>query len=260
MNQTNNDFFPWDDVPDSNVFPTMTGLFEWTKLEDGESSTGKRMARAVFQCVQPAEYAGMCHFENFVLGNDENMKGIVQGAMGTKALKQAAKAAQLRIDSMQAACDLVQAQKPQLMLSLAYAKEEKGEYAGREQNRVTAYHKVGERAVQIAPKPGSQVRMNAPKAMPSQAPAMPTQTAPPAAAAAPASPVQAPSAPAQAPPTTAPAPPAPAPAQQATVAASAPPEQAAPAVNEPTIPCTICGQMVPATQYNEHVQAHANEG
>jgi hypothetical protein len=241
----------------------MTGLFEWTKLEDGESSTGKRMARAVFQCIQPAEYAGMCHFENFVLGNDENMKGIVQGAMGTKALKQAAKAAQLRIDSMQAACDLVQAQKPQLMLSLAYAKEEKGEYAGREQNRVTAYHKVGERAVQIAPKPGSQVRMNAPKAMPSQAPAMPTQTAPPAAA--PTPPAQAPPAPA------APvAPPAPTPAQQAAVAASAPPvnaetnptppEQEAPPMSEPTIPCTICGQMVPATQYNAHVQAHANEG
>jgi hypothetical protein len=254
MNQTNNDFFPWDDVPDSNVFPTLTGLFEWTKLEDGESSSGKRMLRSVFTCIQPTEYAGMCHFENYVLGNDENPKGIVQGAMGTKAVKQAATAAQLRIDSVANACTLISAQKPQLMLSLSYSRQEGGEYAGREQNRVTAYHKIGERPVQIAPKPGSQVKMQAPQApLPSApAPSQGVAQGPPVQQnVAPPMPQQVQAPQVQAPQMQAPAPPV----QQAPVQ---PPMQAAPTPAVLGIPCNICGQVVPAADFANHVQMHAN--
>jgi hypothetical protein len=234
MNQTNNDFFPWDDVPDSNVFPTLTGLFEWTKLEDGESSNGKRMLRSVFTCIQPTEYAGMCHFENYVLGNDDNPKGIMQGAMGTKSVKQAATAAQMRIDSVANACTLISAQKPQLMLSLSYSRQEGGEYAGREQNRVTAYHKIGERPVQIAPKPGSQVKMQAPQTpMPNAPPMNQGMTQAPPVQQNVAPPMQAPALPVQ-------------------------PQMQAPAPVGPGIPCNICGQVVPAAEFANHVQMHAN--
>jgi hypothetical protein len=267
MNQNAN-FFPWDETPDSNVFPAMTGLFEYSKLEDGKSSTGKRMFRGQFTCLQPAELAGMSHFENFVTGTDENLDGIIPGSMGTRAMKASLKAAQVPPNNdIGAICDLVTATKPQLLLSLSYSKEEKGEYAGREQNRVTAWNKIGEREVQIAPKPGAVPSQRAPMQAPAApggqggqaAPNFPQQTAPqapqqaqtaqvggqpapPQPQAAPQAP-QAPTAPQQ----------APAPQTPAAPAASAAP-QGAPV---PGINCTICGENVPADQFSAHVQAHA---
>jgi hypothetical protein len=279
MNQNAN-FFPWDETPDSNVFPAMTGLFEYSKLEDGFSSTGKRMFRGVFTCLQPAELAGMSHFENFVTGSDENLEGIIPGSMGTRALKASLKAAQVPPNNdIGAICDLVTATKPQLLLSLSYSKEEKGEYAGREQNRVTAWNKVGEREVQVAPKPGAVPSQRAPMQAPAApvgggqasasqaAPNFPQQAAPQApqqAQGVPQAPMQQQAAPAA--PATPQMPQMPqTPQQQAPLAPQqmqapvAP--QAAPAAPQgapvPGIICTICGQNVPADQFSAHVQAHA---
>jgi hypothetical protein len=270
----NDNFFPWDDIPDSNVFPAMTGRFTWDKLEDGHSqSTNKRMFKANFICMEPEMYAGMYHTENYVVGNDENLNGIIPGTMGARSMKSALAAAQVpKSNDPAQLCAVVTQSKPQLLLSLSLSKQETGEYAGREQNRVTSYNKVGERPVQVM---GGQVANKS--TAPIQAPAMPTMpgtTAAPAPApggqvgapAAPAAPT--PAAPAQA--ASAPAAPA-APQQQAapapTPGAPAPPPGGAPAGNvaapdtpEQTLKCSICGEDVPMSGFAAHTQAHMQAG
>lgn len=275
-----NDFFPWDEIPDSNVFPDMTGRFEYTKLEDGASAAGKRMFKAQFTCVEPAQFAGMSHFENFVTGNEENMGAIVPGSMGTRQLKASLAASQLpKNNNIQQICDLVTASKPQLMISISYYKEAAGEYKGQERNRITAYHKIGERQVEIAPKVGAGVQHAA------------TQAVAPPAAGQPAAPVAAPVAqPAAAPtaqPVAAPAPQPAAPPVQQAPPVQAPPAQAAPAPQAATAPaqpaapaapaaapppnsgysgqmlkCQIagCGQEVPVEEFSKHVESHQQAG
>ena len=148
--------FPWDEIPNSNVFPAGTFQFQYVKLEDGQAqSSGKRMFRAQFTCVAPAQLAGMSHFENFVTGNDENLGEIVPGSMGTRSLKQSLVGAQVppQNDPGQI-CQLVNATAPQLMISLSKYTEKGGEYDGQERNRVTGYYKIGEKDVQMAPEMG----------------------------------------------------------------------------------------------------------
>lgn len=276
-----NDFFPWDEIPDSNVFPDMTGRFEYTKLEDGASAAGKRMFKAQFTCVEPAQFAGMSHFENFVTGNEENMGAIVPGSMGTRQLKASLAASQLpKNNNIQQICDLVTASKPQLMISISYYKEAAGEYKGQERNRITAYHKIGERQVEIAPKVGAGVQHAATQAV--APPAAGQQAAAPVAApvaqpaAAPtaqpvASPAPQPEAPPvqQAPPVQAP-PAQAAPAPQAAAAPAQPAAPAAPAAAPPPnsgysgqmLKCQIagCGQEVPVEEFSKHVESHQQAG
>ena len=257
----NNDYFPWEEIPDSNVFPTMTGLFEYTKLEDGKANNGKRMFRAQFTCVQPESFAGMAHFENFVTGTDENPEGILPATMGSRALKSSLNAAQIAPNpKVGEICALVCATKPKLMLSLSHSTEKSGEFAGQERNRVTAYHKVGERQVSIAPGMGQKQQvMQAPAA-----PAMPQPVAPAAtqAPAAPAAPVQqAPAAPAAPVAQTPAAPSAPqvAAPSQTPVAPAAPAEVAAPAAPSQTLPCQLCGNQVAIENFSAHVQRHQTD-
>ena len=80
----NANFFPWDEISEDNVFPTGIYRFSIDELEDGMSGTGKRMFRARLTCKEPAEQAGMSHFENYVTGTEENPGGINAGTMGSR--------------------------------------------------------------------------------------------------------------------------------------------------------------------------------
>jgi len=84
---SNGDYFPWDETQDSELFPSMIGLFRIDSITKGVSRTGKRMDQGRFICEEPAQFINMSHFENFVMGTDENPAAVVAGAMGTKALK-----------------------------------------------------------------------------------------------------------------------------------------------------------------------------
>jgi len=248
-----NNFFPWDEIPDSNVFPTMTGRFQCVKLEDGESqSSRKRMFRAQFNCMEPSQYAGMSHFENFVTGNDENPKGIVPGAMGTRSLKAALNAMQMsKNKNVGELCQIVTASQPQLMLSIAHTIEQKGDYAGQERNKITAYHKVGDRPVQVMTQ-GTSVGVEtsmAPKmvAPPPMVPTAAVQQAP---------------APPQVVQQMMPQPPT----AQASPALVVPPVvNAAPAPTAPpagqgyVLDCVICGNKVPVAEFSAHVARHQTE-
>ena len=80
MNQQNTDFLPWDQIPEDNVFPD--GFYHVTvALEDGQSSTGKRMLRGQFTCKEPAQFASMSHFENYTTTASSTTIGDIRAAI-----------------------------------------------------------------------------------------------------------------------------------------------------------------------------------
>lgn len=287
-NGQNVNFFPWNDIPEDNVFPT--GVFHMTlhEVEDGTAGSGKRMIRAQFLCKAPAEFAGMMHFENYVLGTEENPTG-VNNTMGARQFKKMLSRAQVP-PSNDIAALCASAKGAELLLTINMYTEKEGQYAGSLRNRVADYHRLGERNVGIAPKTGSAPGQGAVPSAPvgftppvGGMPMSPAPTggvapsfAPPVASA----PVMQPSPTQvyQAPPPPAPAPMAPPvnmqpPAQQFTQPAApvapapmAPMPAQAPATGiAPTtapeagmaIRCSICQQDVPVSQYGMHIQQHA---
>lgn len=269
MQNQNVNFFPWNDIPEEDVLPTGCYRMVVEEMEDGESSSGKRMPRARFGVKAPAEYVGMSHFENYVVGTDENPKGINSGTFGARNLKKFLSKAQIP-PSNDIAMLCHNAKGVELMISINCYTEKDGEYAGSMRNRIVAYHRLGEREAAVAPgggRPGGVVggamQAPAPPAMPAavaapqmpqpvaapQVPQQPAPVAPPAY-----TPPQMPTPvapPVVAPPAAAPAPVAP----PVAAPAATPPPQAAPA--GPSMTCTLCQGSGPAAGFGPHVQGHA---
>lgn len=242
-----NDFFPWDDINEDNVFPTGTYRVRIASLDDGNSSTGKRMLRGVFTCVEPVQCAGMSHFENYVVGTEEAPDAVSAGSMGARALKKMAKAAQIpQGNSLAQLC--VTAVGAELILVINQYVEKEGAYAGTPRNRIADYVRLGEREPMIAPVAGAPgAGVPAANVPPVASAAAPTPAAP-----APAPPAAAAGAPATAP--TAPVPPA------APAAPAAPETPAAPAAPGPTMRCTICQAEVAVPDFGQHIADHQAGG
>lgn len=255
MTNGNENYFPWEETKEDNVLPTMIGHFRIKTLEDGQSqNTGKRMPRAIFECVAPLEYAGQAHFENYVVGSDEAPGAFVPGSMGTRNFKKMAKAAQIPPNN-DVAVLMASAEGSELLLSIVEYKEtQEGQWKGQPRNRIAGYFKLGEREIGIAPVQGAgKPGVVAPPA----APVMPPPAvAPPVAPAIPPPAAVAPVAVAPAVPT--------APATPATPAAPVmpPPPQApaAPAAaGQGTLLCSICQTQVLMAEFGAHVQRHQTE-
>jgi len=255
-------FFPWDEIPDSDSLPAGHLHFQVDSLEDSESSGGKRMFRAQFTCVAPPEAANMRYFENYVTGNDEAMGSIVPGQFGTKQLKGMLKAAQVPpSNDPNALC--IGALNTQFIARMTINKD--GE------NRISRYFRVGEKPAALDPvKPtvggAGAVAMPigvAPPAMGAGAvtpgPAVLAPLALPVTPAAPA-PVAAPVAVVAPAPIAPPivAPPAPVvPPSPAVVTPVVPaPSAVTPTAPTPTMECSICKQQVAVLEFSAHVQAH----
>lgn len=140
------DYFPWQDIYEGNVFPSGIFEFEIEEIADGYSSGDKRMPKGRFRCTAPDQLKGMAYFENFVCGTDENLGDIVPGTFGAKALKAIFKAAQVpKATSFE---ELIANSKGnKLLIHLNKFEQKSGEYAGREENNVVAFYKIGEREV-----------------------------------------------------------------------------------------------------------------
>ncbi len=147
------DFFPWQDIYEGNVFPSGIFEFEIEALEDGFAGTGKRMPKGRFRCLGPDQLKGMAYFENFVVGTEETPEDFVAGTFGAKALKAIFKAAQVP-----QATSFEELSKNsignRLLIHVNKFIQTKGEYAGREENNVVAYYKVGEREVGLTESKG----------------------------------------------------------------------------------------------------------
>lgn len=265
------DVLPWDEIPDEDVVENGDYLVKGMSLEDGESSTGKRMLGMEVKVLEPAQFAGMTLFENFVTGDDANPKAVVPSSFGTRRLKRALKAAQIpQSNSMQQVCAGFAG--TTFGISVAKYQEKDGEYAGSWKNRINGYWKVGERTPAVRADSGARgpgaasaaaaAAVHAPMmpGMPQgrmaqpQAQAAPQQWVPPQGAPSPAAP---PPQGMQPPQPMAP-PPTQAPVQQM---AQVPPQQfAQPAPQvaaEPQVMCPICGGQVANSQFASHVMTCA---
>lgn len=146
---TEQDYFPWDDIPDADVLPTGDFHVRGAELVDKIASTGKRMFSAQIAVEEPTLYAGMTLFENFVVGSDEAPKSILPGLLGTRMLKKMLGAAQIPgSNNSEKLC--MGFENALFGISVSEYTEKEGEYAGSPRNRITKFWKRGERVPGIA--------------------------------------------------------------------------------------------------------------
>lgn len=264
---------PWDQIPESNVFPTGAYHVTGVKLEERFSANGKLMYAADIAIVEHAAtamFTNMHHFENFVIGSDDDLEAQVPGtwvqSFGAKRLKQMLKAAQITEKAdMEKICAGFAG--VQFVLGLRWYREPEldkqglpNQYAGQERNDVTGFYKIGVKEPGIEQKAGAavaggvKVPIVAPAAPPVSAPVTAPVVAAPSAPkpqAAPVAGVAASSPPVSAPPT------------PQTTAGGAPPvgatipadpaPVAAGGATEATLLCQVCNTQVPAIQFAEHI-------
>jgi len=173
-----NDFFPWEDIADGNVFESGVYLMEISKFDDGYAGTGKRMPKAMFKCLEPASFKNMVYFENYVVGTEEDPTSIVPGTMGARSMKQVFTAAQVPKGNSLVEI-MVNAIGNQLLLQLNKYKEVGGEYDGQDKNKVVGMYKIGERPVGLAldKQKGAAAGSGGPKPIGSSAPPLPASPA-----------------------------------------------------------------------------------
>lgn len=163
-------FFDWDAVREDSTLLGGTYHMRWAKCELGQSQNGKLMIKSQFEIVAPLEYSGMIHFENFVLGTDENPTSAIPGSMGTRNFKKALKAAQ--VPPANNLLSLVAgAEGSELLADVVEYVEQQGAYAGTTRNRVTNYSRLGSKVLGVSGKPQA-VKTNPISTL--SAPSMPT--------------------------------------------------------------------------------------
>ena len=229
--QYDQNFFPWDDIPDSGVL--LDGMYQMRgeSLNIEITSTGKRMITMQAIVEQPENYANMRIFENFVIGTDNDKMGQMKetwlASIGARRFKGLLKAANVpQSNDLQQIC----ATFPGVMF-LAQATqytEKGGDYAGTTRNRFNFY-RIGEKTVGVTGK--SPVGLGAPAVMPTFQPQPQPQVQPA--------------------PQVQPTPqPQPQPQPQLNVVQ---PQPQAEAVQEVLIPCGNCQKSFPASQFQAHV-------
>jgi len=252
---------PYDDIPESNVFPSGDYHVQGIKLEEMLSNNGKLMYNMDIQIMEhpnTAPFTNMHYFENFVIGSDEDLEATVAGtwvqSVGARRLKQVLKAAQVAekndMDKICAGFAGVQ-----FMTGLQEYKEpakqrdgQENPYAGQPRNKSVGFYKIGER------EPKLEVKKGVPGQPVVTTPVQPTPPVTPQPAAM-GQPVAQP-APAVAQPAV-PATPTPAtpPVQQPNVPVTPAPQPVAVEGGPATLPCGACGGQVPTKEYAEHIKA-----
>lgn len=143
-------FFPWDEIPDSNVFPTGMYQVSGESLTIVESSTGKKMYKAQLRIEKPETFAGGMFFENFVIGSDMDPQAentdTWKISFGARRLKSMLKAAQMpQAGSEEEIC--VNFTGTMFLLAATQYTEQEGDYAGSMRNKINDFYKIGDRAV-----------------------------------------------------------------------------------------------------------------
>lgn len=240
----------WDGVPDSMVFPD--GAYHVKIAELGEETmkgdNPKLMYRAEFRIVEPKAFANMPKYENFVWGTDDDPNAddpeTSKKSVGARRMKSMLKAAQVQfVPDMDELCAaavgneliimITQKKEPETKKNRITGVEEPNQYAGQIRDNISAFHQLGAVETNGTQAPKAATRPAAPR---------------PAAGAAP-KPLAKPAA-------------APKPAPKAAGGGVATKTKAA-----ETVKCTVayddgsvCGEVVPKSQYGAHVQAHADAG
>lgn len=173
-------FFPWDEIPETDLFPDgFNGIFTVEKIEEQESSTGKLQYITNFRCQEPKMFAGMFHTEWYTVGTDDEPEAIVGGTMGARAMQQLRIAAQVgrEIRDADQFVAFLNSTKPPVGLFLIQRIDQNGE----PRNRVGkgGYWKVGSRTPGIVENNARQRPAAGKAATPPRPGGMSKATAPP---------------------------------------------------------------------------------
>lgn len=85
----NEEYFPWDETPETDLFPFMDGLFNVESMEDTYSNnTGKRMFKIVFTCQAPVKFKGMRYTKYYTVGTDELPDKVNHDTFGMRGIQQ----------------------------------------------------------------------------------------------------------------------------------------------------------------------------
>lgn len=147
MSQPEN-YFPWEEIPDSNILPTGFYLINVEEVEDTESqNTGNRMFVGSFKVEEPEQFKGMfTKRDYYVVGTDEAQKSVVAGTMGARSFKKLLNGCQVP-QSSDIEKLLHGLKGGKCVARIVQFTVDKGEYKGQEDNKFTDFFKVGEREV-----------------------------------------------------------------------------------------------------------------
>lgn len=181
---------PWDDIPDATVLPGGTYQFAIESVEETISSTGKLMYNGTFNVVEPKAFAGLNHWESYVIGSDTDPNAedpdTWKASIGARNLKRMLNKAQVPLsDDMEAVC--VEAAGHQFV-SLVTQETDDGSrdprYKGRVRSRIQGYYGLGDQAPTVEQPAPARVTAGAPtvppkKRVPSPAPPQQAVAPPP---------------------------------------------------------------------------------
>jgi hypothetical protein len=142
-------YFPWDEIPDSNILPTGFYLLKINEVEDTESqNTGNRMFVGSFQVEEPVQFKGMfTKRDYYVVGTEEAPKSVVSGTMGARSFKGLLNGCQVPQSSdIEKLLHGLKGGKVIARIVQFTVTEDKG-YKGQEDNKFASFHKIGEREV-----------------------------------------------------------------------------------------------------------------
>ena len=204
----------WNDIPDTMMLPAGKLLLQITEIEEVVSGSGKLMYKHKLTAIEPVEVAGMIHFENFVIGTDDDpladSPNTWRASIGAKRMKNMYTKA--RVPFSESMFATMAAARGAMFVAKTVVKKDNdpnSKYFGQEQTNITTCYVVGEvvpaldgnapgvAGVGVGVSPGMPVMPAAPSALspmpaaapgPAPAPAPPAPVAPPTPA--PAAPVK----------------------------------------------------------------------
>ena len=157
--------FDWGEIPDSNVLPDGVYELQIESLEDTTSGSGKRMFKCCLRVTEPKEWANHPHFENFVIGSDDDPDGAQpetrKRSLGAITLKKMLSKAGVPLDRM--VCQNAVGQR--VVCNIIQTIETKeGQYKGQARNKITRWYAAGEAATGTSTQPTPPLAAQPPKA------------------------------------------------------------------------------------------------
>jgi len=177
----------FDDIPDSAVWPNGMYQVRGEELKWAHANNGKLMARVQWKADQPEEWAGNMGFNNFVIGDDEDLEGARSNTwkkFGPRKFKEMLVAAQMQLGNLNP-CNPNDREKIAglfpgvvFLAQATVTKQQEGDYAGTDQNN-WSFYKVGTRETKLGDKGGRPIPKTPPAAPPSAPPPPTAAPSPP---------------------------------------------------------------------------------
>jgi len=139
----------WNDIPDTMMLPAGKILLQITEIEEVVSGSGKLMYKHKLTAFEPAEVAGMIHFENFVIGTDDDpladSPNTWRASIGAKRMKNTYTKA--RVPFSESMFATIAAARGAMFIGKTVVKKDNdpnSRYFGQESTNITTCYAVGE--------------------------------------------------------------------------------------------------------------------